>query len=88
VGFSKVAETRWCNVRSLYQLALAAEVGKTRMLGTYYRICFLGTKACEFGEAEQGQVYIYKFPKVSCDDSTCRIFFGWCISIIYPSTHI
>ena len=49
------------NIRSMYQLAIAAESSEARMLGTYFRVGFYGS---EFG-AENGQQYIYKHPKIT-----------------------
>jgi hypothetical protein len=49
------------NIRSMYQLAIAAESGEARMLGTYFRVGFYGS---EFGSLS-GQQYIYKHPKIT-----------------------
>lgn len=49
------------NIRSMYQLAIAAEAGEARMLGTYFRVGFYGP---EFG-ALHSQMYVYKYPKIT-----------------------
>ena len=49
------------NIRSMYQLAIAAESSEARMLGTYFRVGFYGA---EFGVLD-GQQYIHKYPKIT-----------------------
>jgi hypothetical protein len=49
------------NIRSMYQLAIAAESSEARMLGTYFRVGFYGI---EFGELNS-QMYVYKYPKIT-----------------------
>lgn len=49
------------NIRSMFQLAIAAEASEARMLGTYFRVGFYGT---EFGTLDEAQ-YVYKYPKIT-----------------------